>query len=86
MSAPVDVLAVLRQTAIGVHGVADECTNSEFAIVMNQRAQAMDAASAVVAELIAASTTVERRATRHTGDDRMFDRLRAALARVGGAS
>ncbi|WP_139174848.1 hypothetical protein [Lysobacter enzymogenes] len=33
-------------------------------------------------ELVQAAAAVERFATRHDGDDRMFDRLHAALAAV----
>lgn len=82
MTGPVDVLAVMRQTAIGLHGVADECTNSEFAIVMNQRAQAMDAASAVVVELIDALRECAE-ADQPMAQMHATERARAALASAG---
>jgi hypothetical protein len=54
MSGPVDVDTVLLATAEGLQGVADGCTNSEFAIQMAKRAQGVRDVHAAVAELIEA--------------------------------
>jgi hypothetical protein len=54
MSGPVEVDAVLLATAEGLQGVADGCTNSEFAIQMAKRAQGVREVHAAVAELIEA--------------------------------
>jgi hypothetical protein len=48
--------------------------------ITNEKWPEAQKARAAVAELIEAATAVERLATRHNGDDRMFDRLHAALA------
>jgi len=74
MSGSVDVLKVLSH-----HEAA---LRAKCGTPLNELANAR----AVVAELINAASAVEYNATRHDGDDRMFDRLHAALARVQGGS
>ena len=53
MSAPVNVLAVLRRTSEGLHGVADGCVNPELAQAMRDRAIEFDVARATVATAVA---------------------------------
>lgn len=50
-----DVDAVLLATADGLQGVADGCTNSEFAIQMAKRAQAVRDVHGAVAKLLEAN-------------------------------
>ncbi len=53
MNAPVDVLAVLRRTSEGLHGIADGCLDLDLATAMRERAREFDAACDTVAELVA---------------------------------
>lgn len=103
MNAPVDVLAVLRRTSEGLHGIADGCRNPDLATAMLERAREFDAACAAVAELIEAADALadeqvysdldepdyepetSEPATNRNRHQRAYWRLRAALARCGGA-
>lgn len=77
MSAPVDVLAVMDRA------FKDACASVTTEGYLLTRD--IPEARAAVSELVSAAHAVERLATRHDGDDRMFNRLRAAIARCGGA-
>jgi len=81
VSRPVDVLAVMD----AAHGALEAPLVLKAAERKRQQC-ALREARAAVAELVEAAATVERMATRHDGDERMFNRLRAALLKFGGAA
>lgn len=79
MSASVDVLAVLRAAS----------ANARIGVDLHTTAEAIDLASAAVAELIEAAEVFandDRQHAWHQSYRPKMDALHAALARVGGAA
>ncbi|MBN8922376.1 MAG: hypothetical protein BGP10_12290 [Rhodanobacter sp. 68-29] len=88
MSGCIDVKAVLSQIADGLQGIADGCTNSEFAILMEKRAQSVRDVATAVDELTEATEQLLQHVEFRIDDPRnaMRDRVVMAVARVGGAA
>lgn len=81
----VDVLAVMdkSQQVLGEVYFKYQRQIGPFASQALASVHQLPPARAAVAELMEAAATVERNAVRCDGDDRMFDRLHAALVRCG---
>lgn len=76
----VDVLAVMDAMFQGLQPISSNLTATEYSVMRDMRELKYSQARAAYAELIEAARDVERRA----GPDRE-PRLRAAIARCGGA-